>query len=157
MGCDIHICTEIEKDNKWHIADKIKLIEEEWQSDLYLHAPFYVEKEIYEGRNYNLFSILAGVRGWSPPPIPPRGFPDDLSDEVQEMVDFNFEHTACWLSLKDLQSIKWYRQSDKAHLRHFFEQRGNRSYNTTMNKLKRIQKNNKLKPEQVRIVFWFDS
>lgn len=29
------------------------------------------------GRNYTLFSLLAGVRGSTPPVIPPRGMPED--------------------------------------------------------------------------------
>jgi hypothetical protein len=156
MGCDIHIYVEIEKDNKWIPADKLDYVDE-FYSGVYCHAPFYVKREIYEERNYHLFSFLAGVRGWDEPTIPPRGFPDNLSDEIQEIVDFGFEHTACWLSLRDLQQLKWYRSKDKWSLESFFRQQGRGSSNTTMTKLKEIQKKNKLNPDQVRIIFWFDS
>jgi len=38
----------------------------------------------YQGRNYELFSILAGVRGYGPPIIEPRGLPDDIGESVKE-------------------------------------------------------------------------
>jgi len=60
MGCDIHLHAEVKVENEWH---------------------HYAEIDVR--RNYNLFSLMAGVRGFyegSPTPIhEPRGLPSDMS------------------------------------------------------------------------------
>lgn len=163
MGCDIHIYTEIKKANRWIPADRLRfsdsstlMFENYRDYNILPHSPYYVPLEIYEGRNYELFALLAGVRGFLDPPIPPRGFPPDVSDEIQEIIDHYYEHTACWLSLKDLQSLKWY-QVNASSLKYFFKQKGHGSRNTTMTKLKRLQTKHKVTADEVRIIFWFDS
>jgi hypothetical protein len=84
MGCDIHMYTEIKRtiDNK-----------PQWvNSDRWVPNPYYLyggedEKQyerpwdlhsIYGGRNYELFSVLANVRGYGPAILEPRGLPDDI-------------------------------------------------------------------------------
>lgn len=60
MGSDIHAYVEQkEHDNWWHLAS------------------------VSAGRNYEMFGLLAGVRG-SKPLYPPKGIPDDIGWVVQE-------------------------------------------------------------------------
>lgn len=75
MGCDIHLYTE-------------RLVNGKWQSiDLYDSSGDIVSA--YNGRNYSLFSILAGVRASveNDPIDSPRGLPDDVSDTVKAEFD----------------------------------------------------------------------
>jgi len=75
MGTDIHLAAEIYKDGLWHLAN--------------VDLPDY--------RNYRAFAILADIRnGYTfagmdsgDPVIPisyPRGFPEDISEELREML-----------------------------------------------------------------------
>lgn len=60
--------------------------------------------EPYNGRNYELFSMLAGVRGFTTPISEPRGIPRDASDGVccrYELVK-DWVHTPSWLTLAEL-------------------------------------------------------
>ena len=84
MGCDIHMFTEIKRT----IDDKPRWV----NSDRWVPNPYYIygnddEKQyerpwechsIYDGRNYELFSVLANVRGYGPAILEPRGLPDDI-------------------------------------------------------------------------------
>ena len=66
-------------------------------------------EEWYDGRNYSLFSVLAGVRGYGPPIIEPRGLPDDIGESVKEEwgealgyhVDWHTPHYYCLKELED--------------------------------------------------------
>jgi hypothetical protein len=63
MGCDIHAFVEVQAT---------------------AGGPFW---PLFHGqarlpRDYPLFAAIAGVRGSSPPTIPPRGIPPDVSEEV---------------------------------------------------------------------------
>lgn len=68
-------------------------------------------EEFYHGRNYHLFAILAGVRdyGDTKPIVPPRGVPDDMSEEVAK--DFNGwggdAHSPTWYFLDELLKHDW--------------------------------------------------
>ena len=42
---------------------------------------------VYEGRNYGLFGLLAGVRSTSGMLQPVRGLPEDVSDELRKLYD----------------------------------------------------------------------
>lgn len=91
MGCDIHLYVEKNNNGIWSAVDKFARDEpDEPGQEGYLHA----SSEFYEGRNYNLFSILADVRNGSGfagvktgdgfvPIAEPRGIPDDASDEIK--------------------------------------------------------------------------
>lgn len=55
MGCDIHLYREKKIDGEWLTADV------GWEAEQgELSLPY--EKQIYTGRNYNLFGLLCGVR-----------------------------------------------------------------------------------------------
>jgi len=87
MGCDIHLYTEKIKSvngvDKWVNCDHWKLNpyfgDDEYEPELELIS-------LYSGRNYNLFGVLAGVRGGYEI-CPPRGLPDDVSDIVKKNSD----------------------------------------------------------------------
>jgi hypothetical protein len=60
MGCDIHLITEIFKEGKWNYIEEIP--------------------ESFNGRNYSLFGVLAGVRNsFNEDNFEPRGLPKDIS------------------------------------------------------------------------------
>lgn len=102
MGTDIHIVAEHQRDGKWHLAD--------------IDLPEY--------RNYWAFAVLADVRngyGFAgfdkgdpiTPISPPRGLPNDLSQELRAPPDPDDEdypdyqiwlgnHSFSWVTLKEL-------------------------------------------------------
>ena len=94
MGCDIHLFCEIKVDEgKWKglVEATQEYQDEDWLS-------FRNIGPNYDGRNYNLFSILANVRngygfagcdtGDGFVPIDkPRGLPDDVSGIIKQSSD----------------------------------------------------------------------
>jgi len=115
MGCDIHIYTEKRVNGKWISADNWK--KSEWaESD----ADLSVTPEIYEGRNYNLFAILADVRngrgfagiktGEGFTPIsPPKGLPEDVSEQVKAASDrYGCDgHSHTFLTVAEIMAFDW--------------------------------------------------
>ena len=115
MGCDIHLYVEVRG------PDKVWGSYEEWV-DKYGEGRFDVpyEKQVYTGRSYDLFSILANVRngygfggvdtGEGFVPISePRGLPDDVSFEVQRCAD-DWEadgHSHSYLTVQELMEYDW--------------------------------------------------
>lgn len=87
MGCDIHLY--IEK----------KIDEKEW---------VYIGESDYNGRDYELFGFMAGVRG-SQQYFKQKGLPDDISSGVRKIcVDYGSDgHSHSWLTLEELQSVDW--------------------------------------------------
>lgn len=159
MGCDIHVFTEVYKDGKWNHVDTLVESREYFPYnviDNYPAAPYYIVDSVYDDRNYQVFSILAGVRGSYEPIDQPRGFPDNLSDTLQEIVDFHFEHTSSWLTLKELMNYNYWGLSaeEKEWVGWFFDRNNSQS---AISKLKRIARGHEVRSEDVRIVFWFDS
>ena len=85
MGCDIHVCTEVKTtvNNKkvWRTADRFRV-------DPYSNK--YEIDDIYDTRNYPLFSALAGVRSYSsdiPQLSDHRGLPDDCCEQTRKRSD----------------------------------------------------------------------
>lgn len=177
MGCDIHIFVEVFKDKKWIQIDplvhSIEFERKENKKDLpFIHEldpseiseyssaytlrprPILTvpwQKQIYSGRNYELFGILAGVRSFFIEPlIPPRGLPSDMSDTLQDIADHYYEHTGHWYTLEELITKKKYPRSVSS----FFSHKNKKS---VLNKLKQRAKKHKVNFKQIRIVFWFDS
>jgi hypothetical protein len=84
MGADIHIAVERRTADGWQRVEP--MVPPRWQ---YNGAPELERQSWYDGRNYFLFAILAGVRNGSggDPVVPisdPRGLPDDVSDETRD-------------------------------------------------------------------------
>ncbi len=90
MGCDIHLFTEkkIEIDDvfqwvnidNWKLNPYYKILESESQYDI---------NEVYRGRSYSLFSMLADVRNDSGNKFicKPKGLPRDASNIVKEKYE----------------------------------------------------------------------
>lgn len=121
MGCDIHMHVECKHDGVWKRHDV----------------------EIYDGRNYELFGILAGVRGNSTPISYPKGLPIDVTDEVLQDYD-SWEwatHSASWLTFDEIYNSRF----DYS--------------NPSLQWIALDMLGAKIdqQAEDVRIVFWFDS
>lgn len=59
--------------------------------------------DVYNGRDYELFGVLAGVRCTVAPFVQPRGIPDNLSCEVKnEYGDGDWYHTPTWYDYCEL-------------------------------------------------------
>ena len=116
MGCDIHIRLEkMNKEGEWESIDYYK-IREDWEDSKKYHPstfPFF-PVDIYDGRDYELFGILAGVRSSYPNSIvEPRGIPDSANHFVKDEYEASkdFIHTPSWLTLGELRKT-WYAHMD---------------------------------------------
>jgi hypothetical protein len=74
MGTDIHTIVQVKKGRKW----------------------VTVARNVADGRNYELFELLAGVRGPAEPVIPLRGLPPEIT-EIE-----GAEHSFTWYTLHEL-------------------------------------------------------
>lgn len=98
MGCDIHLYVEKRNaDGTWVAVDKFVRDEADEPGEKGRLGVDY-RTQIYSGRNYNLFAMLADVRngrGFAGiktgegfvPIAEPRGVPDDASPEFKEIVE----------------------------------------------------------------------
>jgi hypothetical protein len=105
MGCDIHFVVEKKYDDRWigvfsssatprfmsegewnlRAINKMSVTESKKDADestpVMLKSPFYFYRHpVFDGRNYEFFASLAGVRGEGPEP---KGVPDDVSELAQ--------------------------------------------------------------------------
>jgi len=81
MGCDIHFFVERRVNGVWESADTWGV--PEWAEEGTLEK---VAEPFYDGRNYNLFAMLAGVRNYDDAFVPvhtPKGLPIDVTDWVR--------------------------------------------------------------------------
>ena len=118
MGTDIHMAAEVRKNGKWELVTA-KLFTG-W-GDEKTNIP-------YEGRNYNLFSMLADVRngyGFAGcitgeriiPISEPKGYPSDMCQELKHNLEcddcnewyLSNDHSASFLTLKELLEYDWSR------------------------------------------------
>lgn len=102
MGCDIHIFTEFKRDNIWLSGDCFQ--QSRWGT---LRVPGRFR--CYNGRCYELFSLLANVRNstWGnvvPVIADPRGLPDDLSDAVQMQFTESGYHSESHFTYEELKA-----------------------------------------------------
>lgn len=119
MGCDIHLAVERRTADGWERAEpmvprRYKGCEGEQPTE---------RDRWYNGRNYPLFAILAGVRNgygfagtdWGDPVEPidePRELPDDVSAETAQWSEvWGIDgHSHSWLTLAELLAFDWDRQ-----------------------------------------------
>jgi hypothetical protein len=144
MGADIHLWVEKNTNGKWNITKGMDVADLEWYQSMldenkekginsdynYLSEEYLLERIeeakkpvdewLYNGRNYNLFAILADVRngrgfagvktgeGYNPISMP-KGVPDDASDTYQNQVeDWNGDgHSHSYFTLKELKVYDW--------------------------------------------------
>lgn len=112
MGADIHLFSEKYKTvngvQKWVNADY-------WKINPYFGIDDYEPElelvSIYRNRNYNLFNVLAEVRGNGPSISQPRGLPDDVSDIVKKESDRwdGDGHSHSYFTLAELK--KYYKEN----------------------------------------------
>jgi hypothetical protein len=85
MGADIHLFSEKKKsingEEKWVNCD-YWMINPHFGEDE--HEPELEVVSLYSNRNYDLFGILADVRGGGPSICGPKGLPDDVSPIVKK-------------------------------------------------------------------------
>jgi hypothetical protein len=147
MGCDIIIRTEVKRNGKWTSGDLYKKTGKEFQII-----------EIYDGRSYSLFTILADVRNYNKvmkPISKPRGIPEDASEEYKKLCEsWGVDgHSHSYLTLQEMEEF-----FDKRH--EWTEV--NQSFISLVDRLR-----NRLKEhypydysdhtEDIRIVFFFDN
>jgi len=111
--------------------------------------------EWYQGRNYALFSVLAGVRGYGPPILAPRGLPDDAGKSVLEewgeddgsAMDW---HTPHWYSLRELEDNIHHLQDPEVYGQQFID-------DVIVRMRKVCDEELAGDPDKIRFVFWFDN
>jgi hypothetical protein len=96
VGTDIHIFIEYKVgDGPW-FADKNHVMGKDG----------YVNEATANGRDYDLFGALAGVRNQCDYDARPKGLPNDLSELLKTQLHFiNEFHSQSWHSLKDFKKI----------------------------------------------------
>jgi hypothetical protein len=142
MGCDIHVHTEVKIGGEWH----------------HLGHPNI-------GRNYSLFSKMAGVRNYSPEETPlaePRGLPEDATF----LTKFDYKHmgadahTPSWLDGEEIDKLdEWYRAYYKQHdpdSYHYIEREFGYVFGNGWN-VKKFPSDNWPGVEDARWIFWFDN
>ena len=84
MGCDIHLHQEVKIKGVWH---------------------HYKHQSV--ARNYQLFGIMAGVRGDGPAVVEPRGIPDDATvlTKFSAGIWSCDMHHASWLSSEEVVKV----------------------------------------------------
>lgn len=112
MGCDIHMFTEVLKT----VDDK-----QVWVNvDDYRPNPYFgidsderefEHQDLHGGRNYSLFTLLAGVRDYSgknPCISEPKGLPEDCSKLTAKAAsDWEGDaHTHSWLTLAEIEAFQ---------------------------------------------------
>lgn len=92
MGTDIYLHVEKRSDGVWHYCGEL--------NDL-------------EDRNYQFFAILANVKNPIRSTVPfdcivrPRGFPDDMCDELRHDGLLHSGHDPGWVTLRELLDFDW--------------------------------------------------
>ena len=130
MGCDIHGWVEAKIGDKWVAI-----------TELYS-----------DGRNYERFAALAGVRGDGPEP---KGIPDDISDTVKYWIDFwsGDGHSHTWFPIKEAAKIFLNtkgRSPTENEIMYPFET----IFNIDVDALKQ---NFGVSKKNIRLVIWFDN
>ena len=94
MGCDIHMFAEYRRGNTG-----------EWVlDDTHSKKEYGCMKELPDGgRNYQFFSLIAGVRGSEDPLYDKRGLPEDIVRKLVDEHTGNHSHT--WLTLFEYKRV----------------------------------------------------
>lgn len=120
MGCDIHFYVDVQQeDGSWKSADKL-FDQGEGYLTTYEPGPGWKSHAFYDGRNYDLFAILADVRngrgfagvktgqGFNPI-FEPRGVPDDCCPEYSKIVEsWGVDgHSHSYATVEELMQYDW--------------------------------------------------
>ena len=135
MGCDIHLYVERRQaDGSWELVSDD-------------------EGDFYDGRNYDMFAIFAGVRnrgGWNPI-SKIRGIPPDASPGYLEIIADALDldvHSHSYLTYEDLTGYDWTQ-----------ERNGDTAYRAAIDFWVETVPNLLAlgRPEDTRLVFFFDT
>lgn len=126
MGCDIHTYCEVKRKDLdyWLCAARIfkntydnsqtQFVSMDDDGDAF-GEPYSINP--YDGRSYNLFGILAGVRNgtWGDAVKPisePRGLPGNVSAFVKKQSEEwgNDGHSHSYLTLEELENFDWHQK-----------------------------------------------
>lgn len=148
MGCDIHLWVEKKTDAGWEMVMEFDTFrEKKWFADLPEDERVKYGAMPYEGRNYSLFAILANVRNRKEDPLTPidrpRGIPDDASVNYLRLVarEISDGHSHSWFTLLELLDFEGWDQLEFGA-----------AWESAMERIKAVGK-----PDEVRIVFFFDN
>lgn len=131
MGCDIHFYTDKRVDGVWKPADAF---ERETPDEDHPKGYLFAKSSYYNGRNYDLFAILANVRngygfagcptgaGFNPI-AQPKGVPEDATAEYREIVErWDLDgHSHSHFTLRELLNYDWTQTTQKQGLTAFAE------------------------------------
>ena len=158
MGCDIHLFAE-KKVKCWN-GEEIWISAEKWSPSLdyriekdYPIVEIDREDRFYsQGRNYNLFCALCGVRSGQFTGEPtricdPKGLPEDVSELVlQQSEKYGLDgHSHSWNTYKEIVEFDWSPYGDTCD--RFLEE--------VLPKMEKIL--NEKDILEVRIVYFFDN
>ena len=175
MGCDIHTYLEVKvyKDEQrtngvWANQDLwIRNTDRDRYPEFNDERKYEISDELWGSRWYYLFAVLAGVRNaWDITPISePKGFPDDAGEETIEMYNHwsSDAHSSSWLTLKELTEWSGWEEidhpvDDKRTRREILEEFHEKTIARMKSHLKEHHfKQYEIRPEDIRMVFWFDN
>lgn len=109
MGCDIHLFTERKRKingvKKWTSCDHFKINHYAENNEMKMEVV-----NIYSGRDYRLFSMLANVRNSECNNFicEPKGIPDDCSETVKINADYwdSDGHSHSFFTMKELKEFR---------------------------------------------------
>ena len=115
MGTDISLYVEIkDKSRKWHIVKKPAFPCRQCKDPDYENECIWCNNsEVFISRNYILFTVLAGVKGWNLPDgwkiiSAPKGIPKNVSEELRELLLYgNDDHTLSYYTYSQLKKYNW--------------------------------------------------
>lgn len=111
MGCDIHMRLEkINKDGEWETIDLFRPARDDEDEKYYPVTFPFVPAPIYDGRDYELFGVLAGIRcSYAEPISEPRGIPISANYLIRSEYEACKSecHTPNYLTLGELEKV-WY-------------------------------------------------
>ena len=128
---------------RWVSADK--WIHEDYGDDDFYWSNY--DSAYYKGRNYQLFELLAGVRGDEDKAITsPRGVPEDCSFGYRTIVEqWDCDgHSFSYFTLSELLEIDWEKYREEYYLDEFIQ---------ALENMKAIDSNY----DNVRALFFFDN
>ena len=172
MGCDIHMYVEYRFDGKWVCGDYFE--KNPYYNGVDSDESKYNVVNIYNGRNYELFGVLAGVRNYDVPCISePRGLPNDCNDFIKKEYEswIGDAHSCSWLTLQELidfhESVRptysYPRATGNYILENLIDRLKERAdslnviYDFLWTGNERSRKEAYDKSKGIRIVFWFDN
>jgi len=153
MGCDIHLYIEKKKNGQWIPAQGFMQTNSDDIPDVPHHDRF-------TDRHYCLFGYLAGVRHGAMQHFQVKGFPLDASKEVQTIYDkWGVDaHTPSYLTKEELDTVNWRKDKidcgygDKGPLELY------KAFRTFYDLVFWLNSYDyTCKPDEIRIVFWFDN